>query len=65
MIRKSGYRFSDKIMLKTKRSMIRKSGYRFSEKIMLKGISRSEMTLRQKRHLAHVDQGGRGNGRLA
>src|SRR6266481_2307889 len=30
MIRKSGYRFSEKIMLKP--SMIRKSGYRFSEK---------------------------------
>jgi len=36
MIRKSGYRFSDKIMLKTVGwSMIRKSGYRFSDKIML------------------------------
>jgi hypothetical protein len=36
MIRKSGYRFSEKIMLKQKKSMIRKSGNRFSEKIMLK-----------------------------
>jgi len=35
MIPKSGYRFSDKIMLKQK-SMIPKSGYRFSDKIMLK-----------------------------
>jgi hypothetical protein len=43
MIRKSGYRFSEKIMLHLK-SMIRKKpapdlirgGYRFSEKIMLK-----------------------------
>jgi hypothetical protein len=35
MIRKSGNRFSDKIMLKQK-SMIRKSGNRFSDKIMLK-----------------------------
>jgi DNA-binding winged helix-turn-helix (wHTH) protein len=35
MIPKSGYRFSEKIMLKQK-SMIPKSGYRFSEKIMLK-----------------------------
>jgi len=33
MIRKSGYRFSDKIMRKPN-SMIRKSGYRFSDKIM-------------------------------
>jgi DNA-binding winged helix-turn-helix (wHTH) protein len=33
MIPKSGYRFSEKIMLN---SMIPKSGYRFSEKIMLK-----------------------------
>jgi len=32
MIRKSGYRFSEKITLQ--QSMIRKSGYRFSEKIM-------------------------------
>jgi hypothetical protein len=36
MIRKSGHRFSEKIMLKQKRSMVRKSGNRFSEKIMLK-----------------------------
>jgi hypothetical protein len=35
MIPKSGYRFSEKIMLKTP-SMIPKSGHRFSEKIMLK-----------------------------
>jgi hypothetical protein len=35
MIPKSGYRFSEKIMLKQP-SMIPKSGYRFSEKIMLK-----------------------------
>jgi hypothetical protein len=34
MIPKSGYRFSDKIMLQQK-SMIPKSGYRFSDKIML------------------------------
>jgi hypothetical protein len=34
MIRKSGSRFSEKIMLK--QGMIRKSGTRFSEKIMLK-----------------------------
>jgi len=34
MIRKSGRRFSGKIMLK--QGMIRKSGTRFSEKIMLK-----------------------------
>jgi hypothetical protein len=34
MIPKSGYRFSEKIMLQQK-SMIPKSGYRFSEKIML------------------------------
>jgi len=34
MIRKSGTRFSEKIMLK--QGMIRKSGTRFSEKIMLK-----------------------------
>jgi hypothetical protein len=34
MIRKSGYRLSEKIMLR--QSMIRKSGYRFSEKIMLR-----------------------------
>jgi DNA-binding winged helix-turn-helix (wHTH) protein len=33
MIPKSGYRFSEKIMLN---SMIPKSGYRLSEKIMLK-----------------------------
>jgi hypothetical protein len=33
MIRKSGSRFSEKIMLA--QSMIRKSGSRFSEKIML------------------------------
>jgi len=33
MIPKSGYRFSEKIMLQ--QSMIPKSGYRFSEKIML------------------------------
>jgi hypothetical protein len=33
MIRKSGYRFSEKIMLHAKiQSTIRKSGYRFSEK---------------------------------
>jgi phosphopantetheinyl transferase (holo-ACP synthase) len=37
MIRKSGNRFSEKIMLKQEyESMIRKSGNRFSEKIMLK-----------------------------
>jgi hypothetical protein len=35
MIRKSGNRFSEKIMLKQKKSMIRKSGNRLSEKIML------------------------------
>jgi len=35
MIPKSGYGFSEKIMLKQK-SMIPKSGYGFSEKIMLK-----------------------------
>jgi hypothetical protein len=35
MIPKSGYRFSDKIMLVT--SKISKSGYRFSEEIMLSG----------------------------
>ena len=35
MIRRSGYRFSDKIMLK-KKSMIPKSGNRFSDKIMRK-----------------------------
>jgi len=34
MIRKSGNRFSEKIMLHEQR-MIRKSGNRFSEKIML------------------------------
>src|SRR6266404_4167194 len=34
MIRKSGNRFSEKIMLQ-RQSMIRKSGNRFSEKIML------------------------------
>jgi hypothetical protein len=38
MIRKSEYRFFDKIMLK-QISMIRKSGYRFSDKIMRKQIS--------------------------
>jgi hypothetical protein len=32
MIRKSGYRFSDRIMRKIEESMIRKNGYRFSEK---------------------------------
>jgi hypothetical protein len=36
MIRKSGNRFSEEIMLKQKKSMIRKSGNRFSEKIMFK-----------------------------
>jgi DNA-binding winged helix-turn-helix (wHTH) protein len=37
MIPKSGYRFSEKIMLKEKiQSMIPKSGYRFSERVMLK-----------------------------
>jgi hypothetical protein len=35
MIRRSGYRFGDKIMLKIQ-SMIRRSGYRFGDKIMLK-----------------------------
>ena len=35
MIPKSGYRFSEKIMLKW--YMIPKSGHRFLEKIMLKG----------------------------
>jgi hypothetical protein len=35
MIRKSGYRFSDRIMRKIGESMIRKSGYRFSGKVML------------------------------
>jgi DNA-binding winged helix-turn-helix (wHTH) protein len=35
MIPKSGYRFSDQIMLKRYKSMIPKSGYRFSDKIML------------------------------
>jgi hypothetical protein len=35
MIRKSGNRFSDKIMLNQEQSMIRKSGNRFSDKIML------------------------------
>jgi hypothetical protein len=34
MIRKSGNRFSEKIMLQSK-SMIRKSGHRFSVKIVL------------------------------
>jgi hypothetical protein len=35
MIPKSGYRFSDEIMLKSERwSMIPKSGYRFSDEIM-------------------------------
>ncbi len=34
MIPKSGYRFSEKIMLQQE-SMIPKSGYRFSDKIML------------------------------
>jgi hypothetical protein len=34
MIPKSGYRFSDQIMLK--KSMIPESGYRFSDQIMLK-----------------------------
>jgi DNA-binding winged helix-turn-helix (wHTH) protein len=34
MTPKSGYRFSEKVMLKQK-AMIPKSGYRFSEKIML------------------------------
>ncbi len=38
MIPKSGYRFSEKIMLK-KSSMIPKSGRRFSDKIMLKKSS--------------------------
>jgi DNA-binding winged helix-turn-helix (wHTH) protein len=33
MIPKSGYRFSDKIMLRNS-SMIPKSGYRFSDRIM-------------------------------
>ena len=36
MIRKSGDRFSEQIMLKTGKSMIRKSGDRFSERIMRK-----------------------------
>jgi hypothetical protein len=35
MIWKSGYRFSEKIMLIRNQSMMPKSGYRFSEKIML------------------------------
>jgi len=35
MIRKSGSRFSEEIMIKLK-SMIRKSGSRFSEEIMIK-----------------------------
>jgi hypothetical protein len=35
MIRKSGNRFSEKIMRHKNLSMIRKSGNRFSEKIML------------------------------
>jgi hypothetical protein len=39
MIPKSGYRFSDKIMLKE--GMIPKSGYRFSDKIMRIGINQS------------------------
>jgi len=34
MTPKSGYRFSDKVMLKN--SMTPKSGYRFSDKVMLK-----------------------------
>ena len=42
MIRKSGYRFSDQIMLK--KSMIRKSGDRFSDQIMLK--ERAELMIR-------------------
>jgi hypothetical protein len=37
MIPKSGYRFSDEIMLKMKmQRMIPKSGYRLSDEIMLK-----------------------------
>jgi hypothetical protein len=47
MIRKSGNRFSDKIMLKPK-SMIRKSGNWYSDKIMLKpkvgALSRFSLT---------------------
>jgi DNA-binding winged helix-turn-helix (wHTH) protein len=39
MIPKSGYRFSEKIMLQ--QSMIPKSGYRFSEKIMLQQSRRT------------------------
>jgi hypothetical protein len=35
MIRKSGYRFSDRIMREIEESMIRKSGYRFSGDFML------------------------------
>jgi len=42
MIPKSGYRFSEKIMLKQNENMIPKSGYRFSEKIMLKQNDRCE-----------------------
>jgi molecular chaperone GrpE (heat shock protein) len=37
MIRKSGYRFSDKIMRQAM-CMIRKSGHRFSDKIMRQGM---------------------------
>jgi hypothetical protein len=49
MIPKSGYRLSEKIMLKY--SMIPKSGYRFSEKIMLNmELERDDVWKR--RHLA-------------
>jgi len=42
MIPKSGYRFSEQIMLK-QHSMISKSGYRFSEQIMLKQTEGTKM----------------------
>jgi hypothetical protein len=40
MIRKSGYRFSEKIMTSETSSMIPKSGSRFSEKIMRQSTRR-------------------------
>jgi hypothetical protein len=44
MIRESGRRLSEKIMLKQRdKSMIRKSGHRFSEKSMLKQGDESMM----------------------
>ena len=42
MIRKSGNRFSEKILLNRIQSMIRKSGTRFSEKIMFNVIQSVE-----------------------